>query len=67
MHTFEMTDDQVTHIVVSELVSAYRDLQNYIGKSASVFSHDPVEDDELIQRHIDALSTVLTYYGAVPG
>lgn len=63
-HTFEIDDDSMDRIIVSELKRFVKYFKNDLkSENPRVFFHDPVEDKKEIKRHIDAFNTVIKYFG----
>lgn len=63
-HTFEIDDDTMDRIIVSELKRFVKYFKNDLkSENPRVFFSDPVKDKEEIKRHIDAFNTVLKYFG----
>jgi len=66
--TFTLNGDQVNHVMRQELTVLIRmltvDLEERINGSSvlGIFDHDPEKDIELIQKHIDALDLIYSYY-----
>jgi hypothetical protein len=64
-YTMRVTWEQVDHIVRTELNNIaemfMRDIQ--LEKHMGVFSSDPEEDLEMLQKHYDAAKLLLEYYG----
>lgn len=67
-HTIEMTYDQIDHIIVSQLKQTRQSLLLDIekisaGHNVNIFFYDePEKDIAEIQRHIEALTLVLSWY-----
>lgn len=49
-------------IVVGELTGLREEFSESMGRRLALFSTDPKEDDAEIQRYIDAIDTILSYY-----
>jgi hypothetical protein len=66
--TFTLLDEQVDSIIIQELHMmlewAEQDLKRRkAGKCGVIFRHDVKEDLKEIKRHIEAIKTVLKYWG----
>lgn len=62
-YKIELNWDMVDSIVVGQLRSTWETLKDDLGKGRHVFVYgDREADDVEIQRHIDALETVLKWY-----
>lgn len=62
-YTVELNHEQIDQIVVDELIRARQTFINDIGANNHVFVWgDRYADDIEIQRHIDALDVVLSWY-----
>ena len=66
-HTVELLSDTVTQIVLQDLSEALDSLviaqKHRSGTGFAIFDSDPALDRIEIQRHIDALHLVISYYG----
>jgi hypothetical protein len=67
--TFTLLDEQVDSIIIQELQMmlgcAEQDLKRRkAGTCGVIFRHDVEEDLKEIKRHIEAIKTVLKYWGA---
>lgn len=61
--TVELGWDTIDSIVVGQLRDTRESLKNDLGKGNHVFAWgDTEQDDALIQKHIDALELILTWY-----
>lgn len=61
--TVELDYQTVDNIVQAQLVRTWENLKSDLGANASIFVWgDPEADDAEIQRHIDALELLLTWY-----
>ena len=66
--TVTLNGDQIDLIMRQELTDLIRmltvDLEESIDGSSvlGIFDHDPEKDIELIQKHIDALDLIYSYY-----
>jgi len=62
-YKIELNWDMVDSIVVGQLHDTWKSLKNDLGANRHVFVYgDPEQDDALIQKHIDALEIILTWY-----
>lgn len=62
-YTVELDWDTVDNIVVGQLRESWESLKKDLGAGHDVFVwKDPEQDDELIQKHIDALELMLKWY-----
>ena len=62
-YTVELNHEQIDQIVVDELIRARQTFINDIGANNHVFVWGDQEADDIeIQRHIDALDVVLSWY-----
>ena len=62
-YTVELNHEQIDQIVVDELIRARQTFINDIGANNHVFVWGNQEADDVeIQRHIDALDVVLSWY-----
>lgn len=65
----EIDDDLAVKITLQELMETYRimkqDFDNFIDNNIvrGVFSFDPTEESNQLNRHLDALETILELYG----
>lgn len=68
-HTIEMTDEQIDHIIVSQLRDSRERFLEDIestknGRNANIFFYnEPEKDIAEIQQHIDAITLLLSWYG----
>jgi hypothetical protein len=61
--TVELDLETVDTIVVDQLRDTWESLKADLGAGNHVFAWgDPEQDDELIQKHIDALELILKWY-----
>jgi hypothetical protein len=61
--TVELNWETVDNIVVGQLRETWENLKDDLGAGNNVFAWgDPEQDDELIQKHIDALELILKWY-----
>lgn len=61
--TIEIDTDLADKIVVRELIDTWQTFKNDLGSKNDIFAwDDPEQDDEIIQKHIDALELLLKWY-----
>ena len=61
--TVELDWDTIDGIVVGQLRDTWQNLKNDLGRGNHIFVWgDPEADDAEIQKHIDALELILTWY-----
>lgn len=61
--TIEVCSETVNNIIVEELYNTLQSMKAELGAENNVFVYDNHEqDDKLIQKHIDALELILTWY-----
>ena len=62
-YKIEINEDMIDSIVVDQLAASRQQFLNYLGANSNVFVwDDQEEDDKEIQKHIDAIDTVISWY-----
>ena len=62
-YKIEISEDMIDSIVVDQLAASRQQFLNDLGANSNVFVwDDQEEDDKEIQKHIDAIDTVISWY-----
>jgi|LakMenE01Jun11ns_1017448.scaffolds.fasta_scaffold8302280_2 uncharacterized protein with ACT and thioredoxin-like domain len=62
-YKIEISEDMIDTIVVEQLATSRQQFLNDLGANSNVFVwDDQEEDDKEIQKHIDAIDTVISWY-----